>query len=46
MLAAAGYRVLMSYLRGYCPTRFLSKETFRNGQPAREADKPEGHFAL
>ncbi|WP_128916176.1 alpha/beta fold hydrolase [Bradyrhizobium nanningense] len=45
MLAAAGYRVPVPYLRGYGPTRFLSNETFRNGQPAREADMPEGHFA-
>jgi pimeloyl-ACP methyl ester carboxylesterase len=34
MLSAAGYRVLVPYLRGYGPTRFLSNETFRNGQPS------------
>jgi pimeloyl-ACP methyl ester carboxylesterase len=34
MLAAAGYRVLVPYLRGYGATRFLSNETLRNGQPA------------
>ncbi|WP_410660399.1 alpha/beta fold hydrolase [Amycolatopsis sp. lyj-112] len=31
-LVAAGYRVIVPYLRGYGPTRFLSKDTFRNGQ--------------
>lgn len=34
MLASAGYRVLVPYLRGYGATQFLSKETFRNGQPS------------
>jgi pimeloyl-ACP methyl ester carboxylesterase len=34
MLASAGYRVIVPYLRGYGPTRFLSGETFRNGQPS------------
>jgi pimeloyl-ACP methyl ester carboxylesterase len=33
-LAAAGYRVLVPYLRGYGTTRFLSDGTFRNGQPS------------
>jgi pimeloyl-ACP methyl ester carboxylesterase len=28
----AGYRVIVPYLRGYGTTRFLSSETFRNGQ--------------
>jgi len=32
MLAAAGYRVIVPYLRGYGTTRFLSSNTFRNGQ--------------
>jgi pimeloyl-ACP methyl ester carboxylesterase len=32
LLAAAGYRVIMPYLRGYGTTGFLSGETFRNGQ--------------
>jgi pimeloyl-ACP methyl ester carboxylesterase len=31
-LAAEGYRVVVPYLRGYGTTRFLSDETFRNGQ--------------
>src|ERR1700704_3273278 len=34
MLASAGYRVIIPYLRGYGTTRFLSDATFRNGQPA------------
>jgi pimeloyl-ACP methyl ester carboxylesterase len=34
LLAAKGYRVIIPYLRGYGTTRFLSDETFRNGQPA------------
>jgi pimeloyl-ACP methyl ester carboxylesterase len=34
LLASAGYRVIVPYLRGYGTTRFLSSETFRNGQPA------------
>ena len=34
MLASAGYRVIVPYLRGYGATRFLSSETFRNGQPS------------
>ena len=34
LLASAGYRVIIPYLRGYGPTRFLSDATFRNGQPA------------
>jgi pimeloyl-ACP methyl ester carboxylesterase len=33
LLASAGYRVIVPYLRGYGTTRFLSGETFRNGQP-------------
>ena len=32
LLASAGYRVIVPYLRGYGPTRFLSRETPRNGQ--------------
>jgi pimeloyl-ACP methyl ester carboxylesterase len=32
MLAAAGYRVIVPYLRGYGSTRFLSAATPRNGQ--------------
>ncbi|MCJ2877155.1 alpha/beta hydrolase [Rhizobium pusense] len=34
ILASAGYRVLIPYLRGYGTTRFLSDETARNGQQA------------
>jgi pimeloyl-ACP methyl ester carboxylesterase len=34
LLASSGYRVLVPYLRGYGPTRFLSAETMRNGQPS------------
>jgi pimeloyl-ACP methyl ester carboxylesterase len=37
LLSAAGYRVIVPYLRGYGTTRFLSSETFRNGQPAAVA---------
>ncbi len=37
LLAAAGYRVIVPYLRGYGATRFLSSETFRNGQPSAVA---------
>ena len=32
LLASAGYRVIVPYLRGYGTTRFLSSETPRNGQ--------------
>ena len=32
LLAAAGYRVIVPYLRGYGTTRFLSDATVRNGQ--------------
>src|SRR5512133_797454 len=32
LLASAGYRVIVPYLRGYGTTRFLSGDTFRNGQ--------------
>ncbi len=34
LLAAAGYRVIVPYLRGYGTTRFLSDGTLRNGQPS------------
>jgi pimeloyl-ACP methyl ester carboxylesterase len=36
-LASAGYRVIVPYLRGYGTTRFLSSDTFRNGQPSAVA---------
>ena len=32
LLASAGYRVIVPYLRGYGTTRFLSSDTLRNGQ--------------
>ena len=32
LLAAAGYRVIVPYLRGYGTTRFLASGTFRNAQ--------------
>jgi pimeloyl-ACP methyl ester carboxylesterase len=34
LLASAGYRVIVPFLRGYGTTRFLSRDTFRNGQPS------------
>jgi len=34
ILAAAGYRVIVPYLRGYGTTRFLSSSTLRNGEQA------------
>jgi len=34
LLAQAGYRVIIPYLRGYGTTRFLSADTVRNGEPA------------
>ncbi|MFD6681641.1 alpha/beta fold hydrolase [Micromonospora parva] len=34
LLAAAGHRVVVPYLRGYGTTRFLSDDTMRNGEPA------------
>lgn len=34
MLAAAGYRALAPYLRGYGATRFRSDHAFRNAQPS------------
>jgi pimeloyl-ACP methyl ester carboxylesterase len=34
LLAAAGYRVIVPYLRGYGTTRFLSDGTVRNGEQA------------
>jgi alpha-beta hydrolase superfamily lysophospholipase len=32
LLVSAKYRVIVPYLRGYGTTRFLSRDTFRNGQ--------------
>ena len=37
LLATAGYRVIVPYVRGYGTTRFLSNDTFRNGQPSAVA---------
>src|SRR5215472_7256573 len=37
ILAAAGYRVVIPFLRGYGTTRFLSTDTFRNGEQAAVA---------
>ncbi len=34
LLTAAGYRVIVPYLRGYGSTTFLSGATLRNGQPS------------
>ena len=34
LLASAGYRVIVPYMRGYGGTRFLASSTVRNGQPA------------
>ena len=33
-LAATGHRVIVPHLRGYGTTRFLARDTVRNGQPA------------
>ena len=37
LLASAGYRVFVPYVRGYGTTRFLSADTVRNGQPSAVA---------
>jgi pimeloyl-ACP methyl ester carboxylesterase len=37
LLAQAGHRVIVPYLRGYGSTRFLSDQTVRNGQPSAVA---------
>src|SRR5437763_11035014 len=37
ILAAAGFRVVVPYLRGYGSTRFRSAATLRNGQQAAVA---------
>ncbi|MBW8853834.1 MAG: alpha/beta fold hydrolase, partial [Bradyrhizobium sp.] len=37
LLAAAGYRVIIPWLRGYGSTRFLSADTLRNGEQAAVA---------
>ena len=45
LLAQAGYRVIVPYLRGYGTTRFLSDATPRNGQQAAlavDVDRADG----
>src|ERR1700679_3066735 len=37
LLASAGYRVIVPYLRGYGSTTFLSADTFRNAQQSAVA---------
>jgi hypothetical protein len=37
LLSSAGFRVIVPHLRGYGTTRFLSGETFRDGQQAAVA---------
>ena len=37
LLASAGYRVIVPYVRGYGTTRFLSPTTLRTGQPSAVA---------
>jgi pimeloyl-ACP methyl ester carboxylesterase len=37
VLAKAGYRLIVPYLRGYGTTRVLSSDTLRNGQPSAVA---------
>jgi len=37
LLASKGHRVIVPYIRGYGTTRFLSKDTVRNGQQAAVA---------
>jgi pimeloyl-ACP methyl ester carboxylesterase len=37
ILASAGYRVIVPYLRGYGTTRIRSRDTMRNGQPTAVA---------
>ena len=38
ILASAGHRVIIPYLRGYGTTTFLSDTTMRNGQPSAVAE--------
>src|ERR1700744_849096 len=37
LLASAGYRVIVPFVRGYGTTKFLSDATLRNGQPSAVA---------
>ena len=41
LLADAGYRVIVPYLRGYGTTHFIANDTLRNGQQADNA--PQAH---
>src|SRR5262249_42943846 len=41
LLAGAGYRAIVPYLRGYGTTRFPASETLRNGQPSALATDPK-----
>src|SRR3546814_5982610 len=41
-LAAAGYRVIVPYLRGYGSTRFLAAGTARNAQQSRSEERRVG----
>ncbi len=43
LLASAGYRVIVPYVRGCGTTRFLSDATFRNGQQAAVATRYHRH---
>ena len=43
LLASKGFRVIVPYLRGYGSTRFLSNDTFRNGQPSAVALDTNGN---
>jgi pimeloyl-ACP methyl ester carboxylesterase len=44
LLAAAGYRVIVPFVRGYGTTRFLSDDTPRNGQQAAVAADVIAHM--
>jgi pimeloyl-ACP methyl ester carboxylesterase len=44
VLAAAGYRVIVPFVRGYGTTRFLSGDTLRNGQQAALAADVIAHM--
>ena len=45
LLASAGYRVIVPYLRGYGTTHFLSSDTFRNGQQSAVAFEGDANGA-
>ena len=46
LLASAGYRVIVPYVRGYGTTRFLSSETFRNGNRRQSLLTPSPSWML